>query len=112
MVPSTWTSGSQNRMFYRLVVKPVEYGPGPEAILEAGYSLLQPQYANERFLWQKIIQSTQVMGDQAENVSVNWSGRAHIKEDEALFLIIENQSGGIQTVNIITFLRTLMRADG
>jgi len=111
MVPSTWAIGSQFHILFRIVCKQVAYGPGPVSIEDPAYSLVQPQFANERFCWQRVVQQTQVTGNAQETISVNWTGKQRIKEDEALWLYAENQSGVTMTVQLRFYLRTLMRAD-
>lgn len=111
--PGTWAVGSTYNIMMRLVVKPIEYDTGgfAIAITDANYSLFQPQFANERILWQEHRFARQEMGSQSETVRVRWKGAVRIGTEEAIFLFIENQSGITQTMAFVPYLRTLMRAD-
>lgn len=109
--PTTWAVGSAYRLMMRLVVKQTEYNAVVNAIEDPNYSLFAAAYANERLLWQRLHFEQFGGGDYGEVFQLDWKGLARIKEDEALFLYIENQSGITQTVRFRPYLRTLMRAN-
>lgn len=113
ITPNTWALGSVFMLAMRIVKKPIEWDTAGVGVVitDANYSLFQPQFANERFLWQKVTRQQQAFGDIIEDGHVSWKGRCHLEPDEALWLIIENQSGITQRVVIRSWLRTLMRAD-
>jgi len=114
VVPGTWAVGSRFRMWCRLVVKPIEYDTVgvPIVIEDPNYSLVAPQFANERFLSQWMKWEDFGQGTAGEVMPISWKGQVRIPQDAALWMYFENQSGIAQTLSIHPFLRTLMRADG
>jgi len=113
IIPGTWAAGSQFRAWFRLVVKPIEFDTVgvPIVIEDPNYSLVATNFANERFLSQWMRWETFAQGTAGEVLPINWRGAARIRQDEALWLYIENQSGITQTLTFHLFLRTLMRAN-
>lgn len=112
LTPSAWAVGNSYRVLCRLVVKPFEYQSAGGAILDANYTLDTAEFANERFLWQRVHYEQFGAGDYGEIFPLNWSGKCFIPEDSALFFIIENVSGTTQTIAFRQYLRTLVRANG
>jgi len=114
IVPGTWAVGSRFRLWIRLVVKPIEYDTAgvPIVIEDANYSLVAPQFANERFLSQWMKWEDFGQGTAGEVMPIGWKGQVRIPQDAALWMYFENQSGITQALTITPFLRTLMRADG
>lgn len=113
VVPSVWSAGSTFEFMMRLCIKPIEYDTAgvPIWIEDPLYSLTVPQFANEQFLWQKYVRQRFDLGSAGEVHNIAWSGRRMLREDEALWLYIQNFSGLTQTLSGRIFLRTLMRAD-
>lgn len=110
-IPETWVAGSFYRMGYRIMKAPVEYAAGFNSLTDPAYSIFTAAYANERFLWQRIMTGYFAQGSQPEHVSVDWKGVCKIEANEALFMVLENQTGVTQRVIVRPWLRTLMRAD-
>lgn len=113
-LPSTWALGNAFAIMARIVIKPIQYDTAgvPLVIEDPQYNLLEAQFANEQFLWQKYISQRYDMGGAPEVHMVNWSGRRMLKEDEAAWLYLQNFSGVTMTISGRLFLRSLMRADG
>jgi len=114
VVPGTWAVGSRFRLWVRLVVKPIEYDTAgvPIVIEDPNYSLVNPVFANERFLSQWVKWEDFGQGTAGEIMPISWKGQVRIPQDAALWMYLENQSGITQTLACTPFLRTLMRADG
>lgn len=114
VVPSVWAVGDTFEGLMRLTIKPIEYDTAgvPIWIEDPNYSLALPQFANEQFLWQKYFRQRFDLGGVGEVHSIQWSGRRMLREDEALWLYIQNTSGfSSQALSGRIYLRTLMRAD-
>lgn len=110
--PTIWAAGSILRVMMRIVKKPVEYGSAMQAIIDPQYTLFGAPYANERFVWQHYVRESFTFGAfNAETFRINWKGVQKIEPDEALWLIVENQSGITNEVILNPFVRTLMRAN-
>lgn len=114
IVPSVWAAGDAFEGMMRLCIKPIEYDTAgvPIWIEDPNYSLVVPQFANEQFLWQKHFRQRFDLGGVGEVHNIAWSGRRMLREDEALWLYIQNTTGvSSQTLSGRIYLRTLMRAD-
>jgi len=110
--PSTWAAGSVVRMIYRIVKKPMDFTTG-DAIADALYDLFDPQYANERFVWQNVTYDTFLLGaTQREKIHVRATVNQTLEPDEGLYLMINNQSGTSQTINHQFYLRSLVTVPG
>lgn len=112
VIPSNWAAGSIYRMAMRIAKFPVEWGALFNALNDPSYSLYSDLYANSRFLWERKLTGLFTLGGQMENIHINWKGTCKLDQNEALFLILENQSGITSDVQVRPYLRTLMRANG
>jgi len=109
VVPTTWALGSEYRVMMRIVVKPYDFATELPS-LDGNYALFSSTFANEQFNWQKLVNNQFGLGEAHEVVYVDVKMRQRIKHDEALWLIIENQTGFTSEVRFSPYLRTLMRA--
>lgn len=112
---SGWASGSRARYGFRITKAPMEWGAGIlAAMLDPQYSIYADVFANERFVWQNLqLEDGQFGASLGPTVmNVNWKGMVRLEPNEALWLVMENQSGITQRVEVRPFLRTLMRANG
>lgn len=111
VIPETWAVGSIFRYAARIVVKPMDWTGGLAAITDSAYTLYDAAFANERFLWQKHVTGLFSLGSQAERLYISAKFRAHIPQDSALYIFIENQTGVTSRLFLRFNLRTLMRAE-
>lgn len=109
--PGTWVAGNTFKVMCRVVKKPLDYASGVGAIVDPGYDLFAAQYANERFLWQRLHFEGFGFGDLTETHPLHIKCNEGIAEDEALYMFLENQSGITISIVCEFYLRTLMRAD-
>jgi len=108
---SSWAVGNACRIIMRIVKKPMEWATAL-AIVDTNYDLNDSDWANERFAWQHVVDD--VFGSAngyGTQVRVKANVRQYLEPDEALYLIVQNESGGGNTVSFRPMLRTLMKAE-
>lgn len=111
MAQSFWNAGSSIDLMMRITKKPMDTATAG-AITDAGYSLNDYTFANERFAWQRRYFDTFTAGTAvASNFTVRATVNQWLEPDEALYFMFENQSGTGQTLQFRMYLRTLMKAD-
>lgn len=107
MTPSAWGVGSFISLFCRIAVHEMDPTDGG-MVVAAGYSLAVARDANEPFCWQRLYYDNFVSGSPSANMlHVNASARRRLRDNEALWLIVENRAA-VGTVNLICYMRTLM----
>jgi len=109
ITPSAWTAGTAIRLMFRIVPLPMDVTTGG-AVVETIYSLDNYISANEEYCWQYLVYDSFTAGTATQTkVRVNASARRTLKDNEALYLVVDNLPGS-STLSIHTFLRTLCQA--
>lgn len=107
MTPSVWGVGSFISLFARITVANMDPIDG-SMVVAANYSLAAARDANEPFCWQKLYYDNFVSGSPSANMMhVNASARRRLRDNEALWLVVENRAAA-GTLNLICYMRTLM----
>lgn len=111
----TWAVGGRMHWIFRIVKKPIDFST-LGAIVDGIYALEDPQFANERFVWQEIVYDAFVAGTTTRSLlRVNCKCNVRLEPDEALFFAVENNNVGSFPSNTRIdqqmYLRTLMVAD-
>jgi len=108
---SSWAVGNACRIIMRIVKKPMEFATAG-SLTDANYDLNDSNFANERFAWQHVVDdSFNDANGYRSFVNIRATVNQWLEPDEALFLMVQNESGGGNTITFRPMLRTLMKAD-
>jgi len=103
----SWTTATLMWISLRIVEAPMDALTG-QMVVDAGYDLNQGSFASEPFLWEQKFYDRFALEPRSLVVPVNIKVGRKIDDNQALFLVAQND--GNADVNVSSYLRTLMLA--